>query len=156
MYLFANNGLGMSPGKLAAQVSHAAVEAYRLSVGESNLRRIIHRPNAANQKLVDAWLSTGYTKLVMEARDTEHLISIQMYLTQKLFNTSLIIDEGRTEVAQHTPTALGVEVVDRDDEAVQFAFGDFKTLKPPKVVDPVVEAFEDSFFLKYLFRWLAK
>jgi peptidyl-tRNA hydrolase len=32
MYIFANRGLGMSPGKLAAQVAHAAVEAYRISV----------------------------------------------------------------------------------------------------------------------------
>jgi PTH2 family peptidyl-tRNA hydrolase len=127
MYIFANAGLGMSPGKLAAQCGHAAVEAYRLSID-----RDIHERHATEQSMTKAWLDSGHTKLVMEARDTEHLISIHMYLTQKGYNTSLIIDEGRTEVSPHTPTALGVQIVDKDSERVQFAFSDFKTLKPPK------------------------
>lgn len=35
MYLFLNRGLGMSTGKSAAQVAHAAVEAYRISMTDS-------------------------------------------------------------------------------------------------------------------------
>lgn len=134
MYLFANQGIGMSPGKLAAQVSHAAVEAYRLTTLNAS---------QDDQKLpiLDHWHKRGYTKLVMEARDTEHLISIHTALVQKGYNTSLIIDEGRTEIAPQTPTALGVEVVDRDDEQVQFDFSDFRTLKVQ--TDPEVERWRE-------------
>jgi PTH2 family peptidyl-tRNA hydrolase len=140
MYIFANAGLGMSPGKLAVQCSHAAVEAYRISQGQFS-------------PLLDDWLAKGYTKLVMEARDTEHLLSIERYLKQKGYNSALIIDEGRTEIDPHTPTALGIQIVDKESELVQFAFSDFKTLKPPKETDPY-EAFEGTFFLKHLARWL--
>lgn len=124
MYIFANNGLNMSPGKLAAQCSHAAVEAYRISENQAEA--------TGDRSILHHWLTRGYTKLVMEARDTEHLISIKMALVEKGYAVSLIIDEGRTEIDPQTPTALGVQVVDRDDEQVQFDFADFRTLKPPK------------------------
>jgi PTH2 family peptidyl-tRNA hydrolase len=120
MYIFANRDLGMSPGKLAAQASHAAVEAYRIS----------------KQEMLDAWYVGGhYAKLVMLAEDTEHLRNIKHYLEARGFKTVLIVDEGRTEIAPHSATALGVEVVDKDDEHTAATFGDFRTYrekKPPQ------------------------
>lgn len=118
MYIVANQGLGMSPGKLAAQVAHAAVKAYALSYSVR----------------VQKWNETGYTKIVLAARDTEHLLSVERYLKEKLpeTNTFLVVDEGRTEIDPHTPTALGVEIVDKEDPAVQFAFADLKTYREPK------------------------
>lgn len=121
MYIFANRGLGMSPGKLAAQVAHAAVEAFRIS----------------DKDLVDAWyVGKHHTKLVMEARDTEHLLSIERYLNERGFQTTLIIDEGRTEIPPHTPTALGIEIVDKTDPDVQASFGDFISYKERPKADP--------------------
>ena len=64
MYIFVNKGLGMSPGKMSAQVAHAAVKASDMS----------------NKKMRDDWNKFGfYTKLVMEARNEVHLKTIQKY-----------------------------------------------------------------------------
>jgi peptidyl-tRNA hydrolase len=112
MYIFANRGLGMSPGKLAAQVAHAAVEAYRISCFENP-----SKPSGSGlieSSIVKEWYRGGHhTKLVMLARDTEHLYTIERYLQKSATSTTkLIIDEGRTEIAAHSPTALAlVEVV---------------------------------------------
>lgn len=114
MYIFANKGLEMSPGKLAAQVAHAAVEAFRISAGD----------------LIKEWYVGGhYTKIILEARDEQHLQNIERYLAERGFATSLIIDEGRTEIKPHSMTALGVAIVDKDDEHTAATFADFKTFK---------------------------
>lgn len=113
MYLFANKGLGLSPGKLAAQVAHAACLAQR----------------GSDPKLVDAWYKYGfYTKLVMEARDAEHIKTIERYLMERNINSWIVIDEGHTEIPKHSVTALGVEVVDKEELGPIFA--EFKLFKP--------------------------
>jgi len=117
MYLFINRDLGMSPGKIAAQASHAAVEAYEIS----------------NQVRINQWRIGGhYTKLVMLAEDTEHLCNIQRYIEERGFKTKLIIDEGHTEIRPFSATALGVEIVDRDDPHTAATFGEFRSYKPAK------------------------
>lgn len=118
-YIIANQGLGMSPGKLAAQVAHAAVHGFAYTA------------NHDGQRVLD-WNKTGYTKIVLAARDTEHLLSAEKYLRERGHHVKLIVDEGRTEVAPLTPTALGVELLDKDDEYVKFSFSTFKTYREPK------------------------
>lgn len=114
MYIFINRGLGMSSGKIAAQSGHAAVEAYRISGLDA----------------VHDWYRGGhYTKLVMLARDEQHIQNIQDYLTARGFKSSMIIDEGLTEVDRHVKTALGVEIVDRDNEDVRATFSSFELYK---------------------------
>ena len=113
MYLFVNKSLGMSPGKLAAQVSHAACLSQR----------------GSEPSLIDAWYKYGfYTKLVMEARDEEHLRNIEKYLAERDIKSFMVIDEGRTEIKRHTITALGAEVVDKNE--VGPIFQEFKLFKP--------------------------
>jgi peptidyl-tRNA hydrolase len=117
MYLFLNRGLGMSTGKSCAQVAHAACEAQRIS----------------EPKLTDAWNSGGhYTKLVMLAEDAEQLTTYREYIEARGFKTALIIDEGRTEIKPFSKTALGVEIVDKDDQHVADSFGSFKTYQESK------------------------
>ena len=117
MYLFVNKGLGMSTGKTAAQVAHAAVEAFRIS-----------KPN-----ITEEWYKGGhYAKYVMECRDREHLLDTERYLNERGFNTVLIIDEGHTELDPITPTALGVEIVDKLDEHTKASFDSFRSYKDPK------------------------
>jgi peptidyl-tRNA hydrolase len=100
MYTFLNSGINMSTGKCAAQAEHAAIEAYRLS----------------DNKMIEDWYLGGhYMKVVLEAQDEQHL-----------FRTSIIIDEGRTEIRPHTATALGIQVVDKADPHVQATFESFK------------------------------
>lgn len=111
MYIFANRGLRMSAGKLAAQVAHGAVEAYAMS----------------DPKLIKEWNKGGhYTKLVMLARDNDHIKTIQKYIEDRGYQTALIIDEGLTEIKPHQPTALGVEIVDKEDENVEATFSTFE------------------------------
>jgi hypothetical protein len=69
----------------------------------------------------------------MLARDTEHLYTIERYLQERHVNTKLIIDEGRTEIAAHSPTALGVEVVDKDNPVIAATFESFQTYREEKV-----------------------
>ena len=89
----------MSKGKACAQVAHAACLAQR----------------GSKKKLVDAWYKYGfYTKLVMEARDEEHMRNIEAYLKERKIKSFMVIDEGRTEIPHHTITALGCEVIDKD------------------------------------------
>lgn len=111
MYIFVNRGLGMSSGKIAAQAAHAAVNAYRNSKSE----------------IIFDWFAGGhYTKLVMQANSEGHLKTIQKYIEDRGFETSLIIDEGLTEIEPHQATALGVEIVDKNDEHTEATFSSFE------------------------------
>ena len=117
MYIFVNKGLGMTAGKLGAQAAHAAVEAYRVS----------------SDSMIHKWyIGLHYKKLVMQANDDTHLMTIERYLNDRGFKTRLIIDEGMTEIPAHTATALGVEVVDKDSDHVRATFSEFKLYREPK------------------------
>jgi peptidyl-tRNA hydrolase len=116
MYILANKGLGMSAGKLAAQVGHG--------VGRS----LLHEVKRANDVTTE-YLAKGETKIVLECRDTEHLLMAERYLNEHGIKTFLVIDEGRTEIPAHSPTVLATEIVDKEDPNVRFALGDFKTYK---------------------------
>lgn len=114
MYIFLNSALGMSTGKAAAQAAHASPFAERMS-----------RPD-----LLDAWYVGGhYMKLVMDGGDALAMWTIKVYLEQRDFKVKMIIDEGRTEDTYMVPTALGVEVVDKDDPHVAATFSSFKLLR---------------------------
>lgn len=122
MYIVLNKGAKMSTGKAAAQAAHAAVEAY-IATPESNTKRVWHRGG-------------HYTKIVLEAVDAEQLKTFKSYLSDRGFDSVLIIDEGRTEIDAFTPTALGCCIVDKDNAHVQATFSTFKLYKDPKPVVP--------------------
>ena len=145
MYIFINQGLRMSPGKIAAQAGHAAVEAALLShpapdasttpVFYGNLNSNAHQDQEA---LWDAWRSGGhYAKYVMAARDGDHLRDIETYLRARGFRTALILDEGHTEVPAISPTALGVALVDKDDPHTSATFGSFDLYREPRPPKPI-------------------
>jgi PTH2 family peptidyl-tRNA hydrolase len=129
MYLIANKGLGMSPGKLAAQVAHGAVRAFRFS-------------DTISPSTADYWLENGETKIVLEARDAEHLMLAREYIQKRGFRTFLVIDEGRTEVPALSATVLAVELVDKTDENVKSTFETFKTYKETPTTFNVVGPLE--------------
>lgn len=135
MYLFVNKGLGMSTGKTGAQVAHAAVEAFQISDSE----------------IVDQWYVGGhYAKYVMECRDTEHLLLTQTYLEARGFRTILIIDEGHTEVPPISATALGVEIVDKDNPHTAASFETHRTYKDRKSSPPPKKP---KWQLRHLWDW---
>lgn len=114
MYIIANKGLGMSAGKLAAQVAHAAVNA------------TLGSPDDA----VSSWTSGGhYAKVVLQAKDEAAMMKADRYIQDRGFKTFAIIDEGRTEIEPHSFTALGVEVVDKADRHTSDTFSSFQTYR---------------------------
>lgn len=152
MYIFINKGLRMSPGKIAAQAGHAAVEAALISNGITVGSRI----TTEKARLWDAWRQgLHYAKYVMEARDNEHLRDIQTYLQARGFETVLILDEGHTEVPPISPTALGVALVDKDDPHTAATFSTFSLYREPRpfeVVTPTdaqLSALRESFRRHY-------
>lgn len=112
-YIVANKALGMSAGKLAAQVAHAAVKGFQMSEPEA----------------VAEWDQTGHTKIVLEARDEAHLTAFREFAKSRGYASWLVIDEGRTEVAAHSPTALGFPILDKGDRDVAHTFADLKTYR---------------------------
>jgi peptidyl-tRNA hydrolase len=126
-YIIANPALRLSAGKLAAQVAHASVEGVRISAKEP-------WGNPWDSSLVNRWYQGGhYAKVVLQSDD---LTLAQKYIEGRGFKTALIIDEGRTEIEPLTPTALGVEIVDKDWPHARSTFGDFKLYRelPPEVI----------------------
>jgi len=112
MYVFINKGLHMSAGKIAAQATHAGIESYRIS----------------DAKKIKSWYEHKfYPVYVMEAEDEQALYDVSQYLAGRDIKSSMIIDEPVTELSRHTPTALGVELVDR--EKVGEIFSMFKLYK---------------------------
>lgn len=116
-YIVTNKGLGMSSGKAQAQAAHAAVKGVVMTL-ESDL------PSP-----YDEWDKTGHTKIVLEARDTEHLIAFREFAKSRGYESWLVIDEGRTEVAAHSPTALGFPILDKSDRDVAHTFADLRTYR---------------------------
>ena len=111
MYIFVNKGLQMSSGKIASQAAHAAVEAFRMSKID----------------MVQKWYEgKHHMKLVMQARDENHLQNIQDYLAKRGFYSEMIIDEGLTEIDSIVKTALGVEIVDKEDPHTIATFSTFE------------------------------
>jgi peptidyl-tRNA hydrolase, PTH2 family len=84
--------LGMSPGKLAAQASHAALKAYEI----------------ADKDCVDTWHRSGMTKVVLAVYSERDLVTIYKQATAEYLPTVIIADEGRTEIAPGSLTGVGI------------------------------------------------
>lgn len=84
--------LNMSPGKLAAQVAHAAISAY----------------TNAERDSISRWRKTGMTKIVLSVNSEEELLNTYKKAVAAYLPVALICDEGRTEVEPGTITCVGI------------------------------------------------
>jgi len=84
--------LKLSPGKLAAQVAHAAVESY--------LR--------ADKEAGKNWRNEGMKKVVLKAKNLEELHQLKEGAKSRNISTALITDAGLTEIPPGTVTCLGI------------------------------------------------
>lgn len=84
--------LKLQKGKLAAQVAHASLSAYRKAT-----------PAAAK-----AWESEGEKKVVVKVDSLEELMKLYELATFKKLPCALIKDAGRTQVPKGTITAVGI------------------------------------------------
>lgn len=87
--------LGMSPGKLAAQVAHAAVGAAERTRREKN-------------EWYKGWLAEGQKKVVAKVASEDELRELCGVASAYGIAYELVQDAGLTELPPGTVTALGV------------------------------------------------
>jgi|SRR3989344_3577606 len=90
--LIIRKDLNMTPGKIAAQVAHASVEA------------VFRSPQAA----VEEWHHSGMKKIVLRAESKEQLYEYQRRAKAEGLVAALITDGGHTQVEPGTVTCLGI------------------------------------------------
>jgi PTH2 family peptidyl-tRNA hydrolase len=84
--------LRLDKGKLAAQVAHASLEAYK----------------KAEPSAIEAWEAEGSKKVVVEANGLKELLDLQKKARTLGLPCSLIRDAGRTQLKPGTITCLGI------------------------------------------------
>ncbi len=87
--------LKMTPGKLAAQVAHAAVTCAL-------------EAKARKAKWFSEWYREGQRKVVLRAGDVEELRSLKELAARAGLPIALISDAGLTELPPNTTTCLGI------------------------------------------------
>jgi PTH2 family peptidyl-tRNA hydrolase len=87
--------LGLSSGKMAVQVAHAAVKCAIES-------------KKGNKKWYSLWMKEGQKKVVVKANDLAELRNLERRARQLKVTVALIEDAGLTEVPPGTPTCLGM------------------------------------------------
>ncbi len=105
-----NQALRLPKGKLAAQVAHAAVEAFVLAEDDARVH----------------WLEEGMPKVVLQASDEDELLRLNDLAIEAGMPAALIEDAGRTVVPAGTITCLGIGPA-ADDEIDRLT-GDLKLL----------------------------
>ncbi len=89
--IIVRSDLKMDKGKIAAQVAHASLDAYR----------------KADPAVREKWESEGSKKVVLKVGSKEEMITIYNKIKNR-FPCSLIKDAGRTQVTPGSVTALGI------------------------------------------------
>jgi len=87
--------LKLSPGKMAAQVAHAAVDCAL-------------RSRADQERVFKKWKSEGQKKVVVRVDSERELHELKLAAEDRDLITSIISDAGLTEVPPGTVTVLGV------------------------------------------------
>lgn len=87
--------LGMSCGKVAVQVGHASIIAYRLMqiIDPEKLRR---------------WYSEGQFKVVLKVKDKDELLEIESRGRAAMKEVYRVYDFGYTQVEPHSWTAIAI------------------------------------------------
>lgn len=105
MVVAVRNDLKLSPGKMAAQVAHAAVNCALIS-------------KAKKPSYFRSWYDEGQKKVVLRVTDLRELIELKVRAEDAGLMTSLITDAGHTELPPGTTTCLGIgpapeDIIDR-------------------------------------------
>lgn len=95
MVIVTRKDLKLSPGKLAAQASHAAVDCA--------LKAKRYAPDD-----FEGWYASGAKKVLVKAATVEELYALKLQAEKMKLSTALIQDAGHTEIAPGTITVLGV------------------------------------------------
>lgn len=96
MYLVVNKALGMSPGKVGAQCGHAVEQLL-----------VEHFTSDSDGDVMDKWLRESRVKVVLAAETDEWAELLDSVERLEVFGT-VVIDEGRTEIAPDSKTVIGL------------------------------------------------
>lgn len=92
--------LGMSKGKLAGQVAHAAV-------------KVSHQ--IENKNILDEWQEKGAPKIVVKVDSEEQIQSLAKKSENNNIPYTIISDLGHTELEPDTTTTIGFGPADNED-----------------------------------------
>jgi len=98
MVFVVNTSLPMTPGKIAAQVAHAAVDLYQTLMSNQE-------ENGLN---MSQWLENGAKKVVLSGENEAQLLQLESLCIQAKLPKSLIQDAGLTQIPSGSRTVLGV------------------------------------------------
>jgi len=93
--------LKMSPGKLAVQVTHASVGAYR----ETAVNLLDFSPEyIATEK----WFKEGFRKIVLKVKSEKEILDLKEKCHEEGISYFLVYDFGLTELEPNTLTCIGI------------------------------------------------
>jgi peptidyl-tRNA hydrolase, PTH2 family len=95
MVIVTRKDLKLSPGKLAAQVAHAAVEC-------------AFATKKKNKKWYTKWNAEGAKKAVVKTEEVEDFYILKDKAESLHISTALISDAGLTQIPPGTKTVLGI------------------------------------------------
>jgi len=123
----------MSAGKIASQACHATFMA--LKKDETRVQKTYDgKGKLEDEELIgintiEEWKEKGMCVIVLECKDSNHLMQIAQYLEQWHITHHLYIDEGMTEVEPMTATALATGIIDNEHKWI---FEQFKLYSETK------------------------
>ncbi len=91
--------LGMGKGKIAAQASHASLQAYLKAVMK-------------NEEIAEDWEAEGSKKIVLKVASEKELVELFESAKKKKLACALIHDAGHTQVEAGSATALAIGPAD--------------------------------------------
>jgi PTH2 family peptidyl-tRNA hydrolase len=88
----------MSPAKLAVQVAHASVGAYRIVV----------RGHDDVYLKSEEWFSEGFRKVVLKAKSRQEILDLEQRCAENGVVCFVVYDFGLTELEENTLTCIGI------------------------------------------------
>ncbi len=95
MAVVVRTDLDLPPGKMAAQVGHAVLSAWRATWKD-------------NPDLAESYADSRQTKLILAAPDEATLWRVKLHAQRLGVAAAAIVDAGRTVLPEPTLTALGL------------------------------------------------
>ena len=92
MYIFVNNNLNMSKGKIASQVGHVVLMI---------VEHLLNNKKSQEYYKYQEWKKNGQTKIILKATENDLMELI------KLPESKYVIDHGKTEITPNSLTVVG-------------------------------------------------
>jgi PTH2 family peptidyl-tRNA hydrolase len=97
MVLVVRSDLQMGKGKVAAQCSHATLDAYKTSL-----------KTPITKQWLDHWEDEGVAKVTLKCTDEQEMLHLQKEARKLGLVAKSIIDAGRTQIAAGSRTVLAI------------------------------------------------